>query len=116
MLPSANFRLDKFTRMNKIDARKLSPEVLWALRTQAIRLRKTLALPWREVARVMGSNTGTVLGWCHRYQADGEAGLVSKKPGRAFLSGRTLSMAQEWAVRKVLTRRTPAAQGLPFAL
>lgn len=102
--------------MNKIDARKLSPEVLKALRTQAIRLRETLALPWREVARVMGFNTGTVLGWWHRYQADDEAGLVSKKPGRAFLSGRTLTMSQEWAVRTVVTHQTPGARGLPFAL
>ena len=102
--------------MNKIDARKLSPEVLKALRTQAIRLRETLELPWREVARVMGFNTGTVLGWWHRYQTDGEAGLVSRKSGRAFLSGRTLTMSQEWAVRTVVTHQTPGARGLPFAL
>jgi hypothetical protein len=72
--------------------------VLKALRTQAFRLRETLALPWREVARVIGFNTGTVLGWWHRHQADGEAGLVSQKPGCAFLSGRALTMSQEGAV------------------
>jgi transposase len=83
---------------------------------QAIRLRETLALPWREVARVMGFNTGKVLAWWHRYQAEGGSGLVSKKPGRAFLSGRILSMQQEWAVRTVVTHQTPAARGLPFAL
>ena len=40
--------------MNKIDARKLSPDAFKALRGQAMRLRQKLALPWREIDRVMG--------------------------------------------------------------
>jgi len=46
--------------MNKIDARKLSPDVLKALRSQAMRLREELGLPWREIVWVMGLNNTTV--------------------------------------------------------
>lgn len=102
--------------MNKIDARKLSHDALKALRGQAMRLREELNLPWREIARVMGMNTTTVFGWAQRYAAQGEAGLVSKKPGRAYLSGRTLTLAQEWALRTILTSQAPSTRGLPFAL
>lgn len=61
--------------MKKIDARKLSPDALKALRGQAMRMRQELALPWREIARVMGLHVTTVFGWAQRYAAEGEAGL-----------------------------------------
>lgn len=77
--------------MDKVDARKLSRDTLKVLRGQAMRMRQELAMPWREIARIMGLNT-TVFGWAQRYTAQGEAGLVSRKPGRAYLSGRTLTL------------------------
>ena len=46
--------------MDKIDARKVSRDALRGLRSQAMRLRQELGLPWREIARVMGLNTATV--------------------------------------------------------
>jgi DNA invertase Pin-like site-specific DNA recombinase len=70
---------------DKIDTRKLSRDALKALRSQAMRIRQELGLPWREIARVMGLNTTTVFGWAQRYEAEGEAGLVSRKPGRSYL-------------------------------
>lgn len=102
--------------MNKIDARKLSPDVLKALRGQALRMRETLQLPWREIARVMGVHVTTVLAWAQRYASEGEAGLESKKPGRAYLSGRTLNLGQEWVLRTIVTSESPSVRGLPFAL
>ena len=102
--------------MEKIDARKLSRDTLKALRGQAMRLRQELGLPWREIARVMGLNTTTVFGWAQRYAEQGEAGLVSRKPGRAYLSGRTLTLPQEWVLRTILTSQAPSTRGLPFAL
>ena len=102
--------------MNKIDARKMSRDALKALRGQAMRLREELGLPWREIARVMGLNTTTVFGWAQRYAAEGEAGLISRKPGRAYLSGRTLTLPQEWVLRTILTSQAPSTRGLPFAL
>ena len=102
--------------MNKIDARKLSPDALKALRGQALRMRETLQLPWREIARVMGVHVTTVLAWAQRYASEGEAGLESKNPGRAYLSGRTLNLGQEWVLRTVITSESPSVRGLPFAL
>jgi len=60
----------------------------------------------------MGLSTTTVFGWAQRYAADGEVGLVSKKPGRSYLSGRT----QEWVLRTILTSQAPSTRGLSFAL
>lgn len=102
--------------MNKIDARKLSPDALKVLRGQAVRLRAELQLPWREIARVMGVHVTTVLTWAQRYAREGEAGLVSKKPGRVYLSGRTLNQGQEWLLRTIITSESPSVRGLPFAL
>ena len=47
--------------MEKIEARKLSPDAIKTLRGQAIRLRHELKLPWRELARVMSLNTTTTV-------------------------------------------------------
>jgi transposase len=102
--------------MNKIDARKLSPDALKALRIQALRMRETLHLPWRQIAQVMGVHVTTVLAWAQRYASEGEAGLQSKKPGRAYMSGRTLREEQEWLLRTVLTSEAPSVRGLNFAL
>jgi transposase len=102
--------------MNKINARKLSPDALKALRGQALRMRETLQLPWREIARVMGVHVTTVLAWVQRYASEGEAGLESKKPGRAYLSGRTLNLGQEWVLRTIVTSESPSVRGLPCAL
>ena len=81
-----------------------------------MRLRQELGLPWREIAWVMGLNTTTVFGWAQRYAAEGETGLVSRKRGRTYLSGRTLTLPQEWALRTILTSQAPSTRGLPFAL
>ena len=64
----------------------------------------------------MGLHVTTVFGWAQRYAAEGEASLVSKKPERAYLSGRTLTLQQEWVLRTILTSKAPPTRGLPFAL
>ncbi len=102
--------------MNKIDARKLSPDALKVLRRQALHMRETLQLPWREIVRVMGVHVTTMLAWAQRYASEGEAGLKFKKPGRAYLSGRTLNLGQEWVLRTVITSESPSVRGLYFAL
>lgn len=102
--------------MEKIDARKLPGSALKEMRRQAMRMRQELQLSWKEIARVMGVSVGTVLAWSQRYAAQGEAGLESRKPGRAYLSGRTLTQAQEWLVRTIVTSESPQARDLAFAL
>lgn len=102
--------------MKKIDARSLSPEAQEERRHQALRLREELQLTWKEIARVVGVHIGTVIGWGQRFGREGEAGLKSKRRGRRYLTGRTLTLAQEWQVRSILVDETPAQRGLGFAL
>jgi transposase len=61
-------------------------------------------------------NTTTVFSWAQRYATEGDAGLVSRKRGRTYLSGRTLTLPQEWVLRTILTSHAPSTHGLPFAL
>ena len=81
-----------------------------------LRLREELQLTWKEIARVVGVHIGTVIGWGQRFGREGEAGLKSKRRGRRFLTGRTLSLSQEWRVRSILVDETPGQRGLGFAL
>ncbi|MDR3352380.1 MAG: helix-turn-helix domain-containing protein, partial [Zoogloeaceae bacterium] len=81
--------------MEKIDARKLSRDAQEEMRRQAMRLRETLNLTWKEVARVTGVSIGTVLLWSKRYESHGSDGLKSRRRGRRKYSGRTLSQVQE---------------------
>jgi transposase len=102
--------------MEKVDARKLPREAQDEMRRQAMRMRAELELPWREIARVVGVNINTVIGWSRRYVMEGEAGLKSKTRGRQYLSGRTLSLAQEWQLRSIIVGENPKQMSLPFAL
>lgn len=79
-------------------------------------MRTELGLTWKEIARVVGVNVGTVLNWSRRYATEGAGGLVSKTRGRRFLSGRTLTLAQEWQLRSMIVGQNPSQMSLPFAL
>lgn len=102
--------------MEKIDARKLPRHAQDEMRRQAMRMRTELGLTWKEIARVVGVNVGTVLNWSRRYATEGAGGLVSKTRGRRFLSGRTLTLAQEWQLRSMIVGQNPNQMSLPFAL
>lgn len=79
------------------------------MRRQAMRMRSELELPWKEIARVVGVNIHTVMGWSKRYSMLGESGLKSKTRDRRYLSGRTLSLAQEWPLRSIIVGENPQA-------
>jgi len=102
--------------MEKLDTRKLPREAQDEMRRQAMRMRAELKLPWREIARVVGANINTVIGWSERYPMEGESGLKSKTRGRRYLSGRTLTLAQEWQLRSIIVGENPKQFSLPFAL
>ncbi|HRX60583.1 MAG TPA: hypothetical protein P5260_05100 [Candidatus Competibacter sp.] len=87
--------------MKKIDARGLSLEAQEEHRRQALRL------TWKEIARVVGAPISMVLEWNKKFGRDGEAGLRSRRRGRRFLTGRTLTLAQEGQVRSILVDETP---------
>jgi transposase len=102
--------------MEKIDARKLPRDAQDEMRRQAMRMREELKLPWKEIARVVGVNVSTVIGWSKRYLREGTAGLKSKTRGRRYLSGRTLTLVQEWQLRSVIVGENPKQMSLPYAL
>ena len=102
--------------MEKVDARKLPREAQEEMRRQAMQMREELKLPWKEIARVVGVTINTVIGWSKRYSMAGESGLKSKTRGRRYLSGRTLSLAQEWQLRSIIVGENPKQLSLPFAL
>jgi transposase len=102
--------------MEKVDARKLPREAQDEMRRQAMRLREELHLSWKEIARVVGVHLGTVLAWYRRYLLEGTRGLKSKTRGRQYLSGRTLSLEQEWQLRSIIVGENPRQMRLPFAL
>ena len=102
--------------MEKIDTRKLPRDAQDEMRRQAMRMREELKLPWKEIARVVGVNVSTVIGWSKRYLREGTAGLKSKTRGRRYLSGRTLTLVQEWQLRSVIVGENPKQMSLPYAL
>jgi len=102
--------------MEKVDARKLPRDAQDEMRRQAMRMREELKLPWKEIARVVGVNVSTVIGWSKRFQREGVDGLKSKTRGRRYLSGRTLTLVQEWQLRSVIVGENPKQMSLPYAL
>jgi transposase len=102
--------------MKKIDARSLSRAAQDEMRRQAIRMRQELKLTWAEIAKVVGVTETTAWGWGKRFMAEGESGLVSRTRGRQLMSGRTLSLVQEWVLRSIITSGNPNQMNLPFAL
>ncbi|MFM7571401.1 MAG: IS630 family transposase [Betaproteobacteria bacterium] len=102
--------------MKKIDARSLPRDAQDEMRRQAIRMREQLKMTWAEIAKVVGVSETTAWGWGKRYLSEGEGGLVSRTRGRRHLSGRTLSLVQEWVIRSVITSGYPDQLKLPFAL
>jgi transposase len=102
--------------MKKIDARTLPREAQDEMRRQALRMRKELGLSWAEIARVVGVSLGAVMRWNRQYREGGEAGLKSRTRGRRYLSGRTLTLTQEWHLRSVIVGSNPDQLYLPFAL
>ena len=99
--------------MEKFDARKLPREAQDEMRRQAMRISE---ITWKEIARVVGVHVSTVIGWSKRYSMEGSTGLKSKTRGRRYLSGRTLTLAQEWQLRSVIVGENPKQLSLPFAL
>ena len=101
--------------MEKIDARKLSPEAQQQLREQAIRLRKA-GRPVKEVVEILGVPRGTISRWTAAYKRDGFKAIQSQKRGRKVGSCRTLTPEQEAHLQKLIVDKAPDQLKLPFAL
>lgn len=102
--------------MKEFDARKLPRGTQDEMRRQAMRMGEELKLSWKAIAKVVGVHVSTVIVWSKRYSMEGSKGLKSKARGRRYLSGRTLTLAQEWQLRSIIVGENPKQLSLPFAL
>lgn len=101
--------------MEKIDARKHSPETQHQIRVQIIRLRKK-GFSNRAVAEGVGISESHASTIWQRYQKEGSNAIKRGKRGRRTGAQRTLTSDQEKEIRKALIDKMPDQMKLPFAL
>lgn len=98
------------------DARSLPAAAQEEKRRTAIRLREREAKTFDEIGSLLGVTRVSVSKWWHRYLTDGMEGLAAQTRGRRVGTQRTLSAAQERAVQRLVTDKTPDQLRMPFAL
>lgn len=97
--------------MEKIDARRLSLEVLEEKRREAHRLRER-GMTRAEIGEILGIHADTIGRWLklakHEWGYD--------RPGRKLGSGRRLTLEQEQHLKALITDKTPDQLKMPYAL
>lgn len=89
--------------MYPLDARKVSPDVLEALRRRAIAAVES-GVSRAQVARMLGVSRQTISVWHREYRTRGEEALRSRRRGRQRGEQLALSYAQQlWTIRTVTT-------------
>jgi transposase len=101
--------------MEKIDARKHSPQTQYEIRKQVVRLRKQ-GVANKLVAEGLGISVGRASKTWQSYKKEGSKAIKLGRRGRRAGEQRTLSMDQESDLRKALIDKTPDQMKLPFAL
>ena len=101
--------------MEKIDARKHSPETQYEIRKQVIRLRKQGILN-KVLAEGVGISEGRASKIWRSYIREGSKAISLGKRGRRTGEKRTLTMEQETEMKRALIDKTPDQLKLPFAL
>jgi len=101
--------------MEKIDARKHSPETQYEIRKQVIRLRKK-GLSNRDVAQGVGISQSHASTIWQRYQKEGSSAIRLGQRGRRMGEKRTFSPSQEEEIQRLLIDKTPDQLKLAFAL
>lgn len=102
--------------MERIDARKLTPEGRNQLRRLVIRLRQPSGLSAEALARVAGVHVSTVKAWLAQAKREGVGSLTEKRRGRPVGACRKLTLAQEVWLREQIIGYRPQQLTLPFAL
>jgi transposase len=97
--------------MEKIDARKLSLEVLEEKRREAHRLRKR-GMTRAEIGEILGIHADTIGRWLKLTKSE----IGYGKPGRKMGSGRRMTDDQEQHIKKLLTDKSPDQLKMPYAL
>jgi transposase len=101
--------------MEKIDTRKLKPEVQQELRNQAIRLRKT-GRTYKEIGAIVGVHPTNVCKWWKAYEQGGQKAIRHKQRGRRKGVCRTLTNDRERELQRSIKDHCPDQMKLPFAL
>jgi transposase len=101
--------------MEKIDARKHSPQTQYEIRKQVVRLRKQ-GIKNNAVSEGLGISVGRASKIWQSYKKEGSKAIKLGKRGRRAGEQRTLSPEQESDLRKALIDKTPDQMKLPFAL
>lgn len=97
--------------MQKIDARKLSLEVLEEKRREAHRLRKR-GMTRAEIGEILGIHADTIGRWLKLTEKE----IGYDKPGRKVGSGRSMDDAQERRIKALITDKTPDQLKMRYAL
>ena len=97
------------------DARRLSDEVLEALRLRAVRGCE-LGFTQADIADLLGVSQETVSRWWTAYAAGGPAALPGDRTGRPVGSGRTRSDEQARHLQDLIDDHSPEEWGVPAPL
>lgn len=101
--------------MEKIDARKHSPETQYEIRKQVVRLRKQ-GFPNKTIAAGVGISEGRASKIWQSYVKGGSKAISLRKRGRRTGEKRTLTADQEAQIKRSLIDKMPDQLKLPFAL
>jgi len=101
--------------MEKIDARKLSPQTQYEFRKQVIRCRRR-GMTNKATAETVGISEQQASTIWQTFLRDGIQALKPKPRGRRRGEKRNLTAEQEAVVQKLLIDKTPDQLKLPFAL
>ena len=101
--------------MEKIDARKHSPETQYEIRKQVVRLCKQ-GISNKAIATGVGISEGRASKIWRSYMKEGSKAISLGKRGRRTGEKRTLTNEQENQMKRALIDKTPDQLKLPFAL
>ena len=101
--------------MEKIDARRLSPETQYELRKQYIRLRKK-GMSNQLAAETVGLSVSRTSTLWQLYRQGGLEAIKPKPRGRRYGEQRQLSPQQEKELQALLVDKNPGQLKFPFAL
>src|SRR5262245_42251595 len=93
------------------DARRLSDEVLEALRLRAVRGRE-LGFTETDLADLLGLARETVSRWWSAYVRQGPDALPGDRPGRPVGTGRTLTDEQAHHLQDLIDHNSPEQLGI----
>lgn len=101
--------------MEKIDARKHSPQTQFEIRKQVIRLRQQ-KISNKLIAEGLGITERTASGIWQKFLTNGESAIRLGRRGRRKGEQRKLTAGQESAIKKMIVDKTPDQLKLPYAL